>query len=204
MTVAWAAVALAYVLVVPVAFAGVVVLGPRVGYAYRREHDRWVYAALSIAFASALVLGGPVAPTLRFEPAFALALPAGVALYLLDTAVVERVTGAAVERGTSEFAYAAPMLLAVVPEELVFRTALAPLASAYGDVAFVAASAVGFGLAHVARGRREVALKTWDGVAYAVAYVATGTVVVPVLAHLGYNLAALWTIAFTGMDAVGR
>ena len=204
MSTVWVVAALSYVVVVPLSFFLVVAVGSRVGYDHRREHDRWLYAGFSALFATVLVGAGPVSPTLAFEPLWLLALPAGAALYAVDTAVWQRWTGARVDRGTGAFVWTVPMLLSVVPEELVFRTALAPLVDSLGGPVFVAVSAVAFGLAHVANGRHEVAFKSWNGVVYALAFLATGSVVVPVLAHVGYNLVAVWVISLTGTDAASR
>jgi hypothetical protein len=203
-TTAWVAVALSYVVVVPLAFAGVVVAGPALGYEYRREHDRAVYAALSLAFALVLATAGPVDVPLAFDPLWLVGLPAGAALYAVDTRIWEAWTGATVEGGTEDVVWAAPMLAAVVPEEVVFRVALAPLVGLVGPAGYVSASAVAFGLAHVARGRREVLFKTGNGVAYALAYLATGSVVAPVLVHVGYNLVAVWVVSLMGTDVAGR
>lgn len=76
-------------------------------------------------------------------------------------------------------------------EELLYRGALHPLVGTVGPAGFVVVSSVGFGVSHLKRPRFEVPYKTALGAVFCLCFLATGTLVAPVLAHLGYNLAYL-------------
>jgi hypothetical protein len=93
-----------------------------------------------------------------------------------------------------------PVFLVVVPEEIVFRGGLVGLLDAAGPAAFVAASAVLFGLIHFTFGARDVVVKTFDGAVFAVVFVATGSLAASVLTHLGYNLASFHVFADYARD----
>ncbi len=56
---------------------------------------------------------------------------------------------------------------------------------------YVLLSALCFGIAHAYAGRHEVVFKTWNGCVYAVGYLLTGSIAVPIALHAGYNLASI-------------
>lgn len=141
---------------------------------------------------------GPVAPATTVGAAFA-----GGTLYAVHDALRTRLRrrrepksgastseAAAGSDGITRSGVAAT-LLAPVPEELLYRGGVAVVAPAVGPGAAVAWSALAFGGAHARNGSAEVARKTVDGAVYAVAFLWSGSVWLPVAMHAGYNLAAL-------------
>lgn len=135
----------------------------------------------------------------RFEfavPLAALAAPlVGLLVYAGESRVKDAVAGSAGGGSPSgpRLRYLLPVLPIGVLEELFYRGVLFELHASHGPVVYVAASALLFGLAHAMDDLRVAGSKTVDGALYAVAMVATGTVVVPVMVHLGYNLGYLLT-----------
>ena len=84
-------------------------------------------------------------------------------------------------------------LLWVAFEELAFRAALIrQLASRTGILVAVAVSAIAFAAAH-GRDALSAAVLTVDGIAFGVAYVATGAIRAPIAWHFGKNL-AVWVL----------
>lgn len=157
--------------------------------------SRALYVGFVSAFAAAFVAATGLAPSVAVEwwyPGLALL---GAAAYRADTRLWTWWTGERVRRGGRSLAWLAPSLLAPFPEEVLYRAGLDAVSDAVGPVGFVAVSAVLFGVAHLPRGRKEVALKTVDGVLYATVFVLAGSVVAPILAHLGYNVAFVWFVS---------
>ncbi|WP_138004942.1 CPBP family intramembrane glutamic endopeptidase [Halalkalirubrum salinum] len=56
---------------------------------------------------------------------------------------------------------------------------------------YILLSALCFGIAHAYAGRHEVVFKTWNGCVYAIGYLLTGSIAVPIALHAGYNLASI-------------
>ncbi|MFC7081172.1 CPBP family intramembrane glutamic endopeptidase [Halorussus caseinilyticus] len=164
-------------------------------FTYRNRHSRLVYAVFVSGFAAAFLAASGQTLSLEFDPWYALFALLGGALYGLDTAAWAAWTGQSIRRGDQRLAWLLPALVVPLPEELVYRAGLAPLRETVGPVGFVVASAVLFGVSHVTRGKKEIAFKTGNGVVYALVFLATGSVVAPVLAHFGYNVAYVWYVA---------
>lgn len=124
----------------------------------------------------------------------AAAFVAGLGLYALDNAIWRTIANP--ESSGTKFALVWPTLVGGAAEEVLYRGALAVAIGTEGlaGVAFVAVSALGFGANHLSFGKHEVAFKTFDGVVYAGCLLATGSLLAPVLAHVGYNVAFVcWT-----------
>jgi len=122
------------------------------------------------------------------------AFDVGLALYFLDNGVWRAIADP--DSGGTRLALVWPTLIGGAAEELLYRGTLAAAIGTEGwaAVGFVALSAVAFGANHLSFGRHEVAFKTFDGAVYAVCLLATGSVLVPVVAHVGYNVAFVcWT-----------
>jgi len=135
-------------------------------------------------------------PALDFRPAFVVAIPVGAGGYYLTTLVWRHYTGKPIRRGHRDLPVNLLGILAVVPEELLFRAGLVPIVDWVDQIGYLAYSSVLFGLYHFNGGRHEVVSKTLLGVLLGGSYLAFGTIVVPVLIHLGYNLA--WLLFVTG------
>lgn len=92
--------------------------------------------------------------------------------------------------------------IAIVPsEELLYRGLLVLVFPTVGlsDPAhhlgytggYIFLSALCFGSAHVYAGRHEAVFKTWNGCVYAIGFLLTGSIAVPIALHAGYNLASI-------------
>jgi len=124
----------------------------------------------------------------------AAAFVAGLGLYALDNALWRAIADP--DPSGTTFALVWPTLVGGAAEEVLYRGALAVAIGTEGlaGVAFVVVSALAFGANHLSFGKHEVAFKTFDGIVYAGCLLATGSLVAPVLAHVGYNVAFVcWT-----------
>jgi membrane protease YdiL (CAAX protease family) len=138
-------------------------------------------------------------PTITVRPLFLLALLVGAGGYYLTTVAWRLYTGSPIRRGGRDLWLLVPGLFATVPEELLFREGLAPLIESVGTGGYLVYSSVVFALFHVNGGRHEILAKLLLGVVLGGAYLVSGTIVVPILIHLGYNLA--WLLFVTGRFA---
>jgi membrane protease YdiL (CAAX protease family) len=163
--------------------------GGWVGYEYRAEHQFLLHIPFIYAAAVAVVLLFPVSLPLGVSAVALVAPLVGVALYYLHTLVWTGATGSQMHWGGQSLAYAVPTVVSAPAEEVLFRGVLLPVADDWGPVAFVGLSALIFGLAHLIHRPREAAFKTVNGAVYAVLLLVTGSILVPVLAHVGHNLA---------------
>lgn len=127
--------------------------------------------------------------TVRVTPAYALFFVLGGGLYTLTNALWRVV--ADVRPSENRLLVVLPALVGGTMEEVLFRHGLAAAIGTDGVSAyvFVVLSAVAFGFNHANFGKHEAAFKTLDGAVYAVLFVATGSVLAPIVAHLGYNVA---------------
>lgn len=157
-------------------------------YEYRTEHNNWLYLPFVSAFAVAALYAFPLDLSFEFRPYYLLFAALGVGMYWLDMAVLARLAGH-VRSGRQRLRWTVPVLAIAVAEEVLFRGVLTVLIVEYGPAVYVASSSVLFGLNHFREGRREVAFKAGNGVVYCLLYVATGSLLPPILAHLGYNVA---------------
>ncbi|WP_276299183.1 CPBP family intramembrane glutamic endopeptidase [Halorussus lipolyticus] len=164
-------------------------------YPRLRRYNFWLYAAFSLAYGGAFYATAPVTFAFEFRPAYLALLLVGFAMYYADTYAVSYLAGESLRQSVSHPISMLPVVLVVVPEEILFRAGLSPLIDAVGPAAFVAASAVLFGLIHFTFGARDVLVKTFDGAVFAVVFVATGSLTASVLTHLGYNLASFHVFA---------
>jgi len=163
------------------------------------DRDGWQTRVLYVGFVSAFAAAFVAATGLDLSVAVEWWYPAlallGALAYRVDTRLWAWWSGEQIRGGGRSLAWLAPSLVAPVPEEVLYRAGLDVVSETVGPVGFVAVSAVLFGLAHLPRGRNEVVLKTIDGVLYATVYALTGSVVAPVLAHFGYNVAFAWFVS---------
>jgi membrane protease YdiL (CAAX protease family) len=144
----------------------------------------WARVAASTALAAAtVVVTDPLTP--RAAAPSAAAATAGVVFgAVLFAAVVHRPPWRVPERSLPTIVTIHFFLgLCAVNEEVLWRRLVLGEALRAGVVAAVAISAVGFALAH--RSRRRLHLVT--GAAFGVAYVVTGSLLAPVVAHWTYN-----------------
>lgn len=159
-------------------------------YPRLRNYNFWTYAAFSLAYGVTFYATAPFEFPFGFRAVYLALLPAGFALYYADTYAVSRLQGQSLRRDVSHPLSMLPVFFVVVPEEILFRGGLAVLIDAVHPVAFVAASAVLFGLIHFTFGTRDVLVKMVNGAIFAVVFLVTGSLAASVLAHLGYNLAS--------------
>lgn len=159
-----------------------------------RRYEMHKYATFASALAVAYLLS--VRPEIEVPAGatLAAAFVAGLALYFLDNAVWKAVADP--DSGGTRLALVWPTLIGGAAEEILYRGALAGAIGTEGwaAVGFVAISAIAFGANHLTFGAHEVAFKTFDGAVYAVCLLATGSVLVPIVAHVGYNVSFVcWT-----------
>lgn len=130
-------------------------------------------------------------PTIDVRPVFLLAVLLGAAAYYVTTLVWRYYTGNPIRRGGRDLSTNLPGVIATFPEELLFRAGLGSLIGSIGSVGYLVYSSVLFGVYHYKGEFHEVVFKTLLGVLLGVTYLISGTVVVPMLVHFGYNLAWL-------------
>lgn len=128
-------------------------------------------------------------------------LPAGIALYSFDSYLKTRFAGQTLNDGTESVVTMFPVLVVPLFEEVIFRAGYVFLDNRFGTAVFVVGSAAAFGVHHVGHGPTEALFKFGNGLVYAVLFVLTGSIVPPLLAHTGYNLAAMVVIADTPFSA---
>lgn len=142
-----------------------------------------------VALAGLFLSLGPSGPILRFEWVFLLAAVVGYALYCCESRVWAWWTDAPLtSRSVDQYRAVALLAIAAAAEEVLYRGVLGLLIDPFDWTVFVATSATLFGLSHVFEGKHELLLKTVDGAIYALLYVVSGSLLVPVLAHVGYNV----------------
>lgn len=168
-------------------------------YEHRVEYNDWLYVPFVGALAIAASYAFPLELSFAFRTYYLLFLALGVGMYWLDMAVLARLTGH-IRSGRQHLYWTVPVLAIAVVEEVLFRGILTVVIAEYGTVAYVASSSLLFGINHYRKGRREVAFKTVNGVVYCLLYVATGSLLSPILAHLGYNVAYV----YRATDAIGN
>lgn len=205
MTRLWLLLLVAFPVLVPAYFVGLSVAAERfTRYRYDERHDGWLYLAFVGGLAIVVLRAFPSTLSFQFEPATTLSLAAGVGLYRADTAVQERLSGRPVRRGRERLTWTLPNVAIAPAEELLFRGIPTLLVPEYGAAGYVAFSAALFGVSHYQEGRREVAFKTVNGVVYCVLYLVTGSLVAPMLAHVGYNAAYVRTVTADRRDGRRR
>ena len=130
-------------------------------------------------------------PEITVRPAAIFAIPFGALIYYVTTSAWRTYTGDSLRRGHRDVFFIFPGVLVSVPEELLFREGLAPVADIVGPVGYVVYSSLLFGMYHYKGGHHEVVFKTLLGVLLALSYLGTESIVVPMLIHFGHNLAWL-------------
>lgn len=162
------------------------------------EESNWTYPAYSV-----FVFGGggifyllaPIEFSFGLDPLFFILLIPGAALYLLETYLWYQYTKKPIEAASEPLKQMLLVPMVPIPEEIVFRGGLTPLIGVIGGPAYVVLSGVLFGLYHYSFSLRDVLLKTVSGMIYAGLYLATGSLVAPILMHTGYNIASVYIIA---------
>jgi len=135
-------------------------------------------------------------PPITVRPEFLLGVPVGAGAYYLTTLGWRYYTGNPIRRGDRELHLNAVGVTGALPEELLFRAGLAPLISWVGSTGYLLYSSVLFGVYHYDGQLNEVIFKMLLGVLLGTAYLWSGSVVVPICIHFGYNLA--WVLFVTG------
>lgn len=146
-------------------------------------------AAIKIGVLGLFVFTFPVSLPFEFSPIYGSFLLLGFALYHVESFV--RVGWGDESRGGSldvPVVRALGVGTAAFVEEILYRGGLSPLIESFGATAFVLLSAVSFGAMHgLFDDWTEIGYKTLLGVILASLFVVTGSLVVPIFVHLGYN-----------------
>lgn len=179
----WVAIALSYPLASPAYRRLLLALLPS------RVRGSSLDGYVAIAPASLLALGFLLTHDVGFAglPVVLVLLPCGFGLYHLESALLSGLSGRPIATRSIPLRRLVPVVPGALAEEVLFRAALAPLLQV-GAPLFVGASAVTFGAVHLPN-RCEAACKTVDGALYAGLFVVNGSVLAPMLAHVGFNLA---------------
>jgi membrane protease YdiL (CAAX protease family) len=164
----------------------------RLGRPYRDRYGPGLYFAFIAVTGGVAAILAPVPVEVELAPTLPAAVVAGGGLYFLDRGITAAWYDDADAASAPPFRWAFPMVLGPAVEEYLYRAWLAPLAE-FDPRVYVGVSAALFGLIHFYEGRHEVVLKTFDGAVYATTYLLTGNFAVPVLLHVGYNGAFLWS-----------
>jgi membrane protease YdiL (CAAX protease family) len=151
--------------------------------------QEWAYFAVTYAYVGGIYAIQPLELTIAFKPWYLLAPLAGVCIYWIDMTVAGRVFGGEVRVRSIEFIRGSRLSLISVPEEVLFRAGLGFLVGIH-PLVYVVASSVIFGAHHYRFGMRNVVMKTANGIVYCTMFLASGSLVVPILAHASYNIAS--------------
>lgn len=173
-------------------FAGIHAGSRTLEYDYDSRY-RYLFHSAFVCTVGGLVLGFTSVEAPLGEPnvAYVALLAVGAGLYYTDTFVWMRATGNNLRRGDRQALWVLPTLATPIGEEILFRGVFLPVVDSFGVVGYVVVSSAVFGMSHVTGGRREVAFKTLNGVVYAGLFLATGSILAPIITHVGYNGAYL-------------
>lgn len=159
------------------------------------ELTYWTYALFAFAGGGAVFLFAPIEFDVGFRPVYLLLPLGGMALYAVETYLWYHYTGKPIEVASSPIESMIPVPFVSIPEEVVFRVGALPLVGLLGAPVYAVVSGVLFGLYHYSFGMRDVLFKSVDGMLYAGVFLATGSLLAPILLHTGYNLASMYIIA---------
>lgn len=155
----------------------------------------WSYAVFPFGVAGLFVLFAPIEFPFGFSFVYLLLVPLGFGLYMFETYLWYHYTKKPIEVASESIEGMIPVPFVSIPEEIIFRGALAPLITAIGGPAYVVCSGLLFGLYHYTFSLRDVVLKTADGCLYAILFLTTGSLWASILVHTGYNIASVYILA---------
>ncbi|OLZ39839.1 hypothetical protein A6E15_02040 [Natrinema saccharevitans] len=156
-----------------------------------RRYAHWFNSGLLVVIGTAVVFASPIEIPLAFRWLYPVAIPLGIGVYAVDTYIKTRVVGDPIGKGTEALVTMAPVLFVPIFEEVIFRAGYVFLSDRFGTVVYTVGSAFSFGLHHSGYGKTEMLFKFENGLVYGTLFVVTGSLVPPLLAHCGYNLAAV-------------
>lgn len=185
----WVAILVAFPAILGGYFLIVIGSGSALGYEYQPKHDDLLYLPLIAVTSVALYFAELRTVPVGLEAWYVASPMIGIAMYALDTYLWSWWIGKPIDTGDTDPRWLLPLLLAPIGEEYLYRGLLSVLLTPFGAGVYVASSAVLFGANHFVGGPREIVLKTGNGALYAVLFLGTGSLVAPVLAHVGYNVA---------------
>lgn len=185
----WALVFLGFPLLLVGYFSVVVGSATTVGYEYRPKHDDVLYLPFIALASTAFYISDVTSVPIAVDFWLVVFLPLGVAMYALDIYVWSWWVDVPIKRGNEETVWKLPIVLGSVGEEYLYRGVLAVLITGLGTIWYVVLSGVLFGINHFSSGRSEMVFKSVNGIVYAICFLATGSLLAPVLAHVGYNVA---------------
>lgn len=157
----------------------------------------WSYSILAFGGGAIIAFFGPesMSVPLEFDPLFLLLVPLGIGLYFVETYVWYRYTGKPIEVARESIESMVPVPFVSFPEEIVYRVGAWPLVSILGVPGYVVTSGLLFGFHHYAFSKRDVLLKSFDGMIYAALFWYTGSIWASTMMHTGYNVASVYVIA---------
>ncbi|AGB17617.1 CAAX amino terminal protease family [Halovivax ruber XH-70] len=185
----WVHVFLGFPLLLVGYFSVVVGSATAAGYEYRPKHDDVLYLPFIVIASAAFYISDVTSVPIAVDGWFVVFLPLGVAMYALDIFVWSWWVGVPIERGTDETVWKLPIVFGAIGEEYLYRGVLAVLIASLGTIWYVVLSGVLFGINHFSKGRSEIVFKSVNGIVYALCFLATGSLLAPILAHVGYNVA---------------
>lgn len=193
----WLAVAVGFPLVNAVFLTVVITLVKTIEYSadsFRYTEFQKVYAnaLFKVGVAALFVVVGPVSLGGDFRLVYLGLFVVGAGMYVAENKVWQWYAGTFARSRKTDFLLLAPLVVLPFAEEIIYRGGIAPLVGEAGTGVFVGVSAALFGVDHLYNGKKEFAFKLFDGVVYALLFVATGSVLATAIAHVGYNAAYVY------------
>lgn len=191
----WVLVFIGFPLLLVGYFSLVIGSATAVGYEYRPKHDDVLYLPFILIVSIAFYISDVTFVPITVDFWLVVFLPLGVAMYALDIYVWSWWVSVPIKRGNEETLLKLPIVLGSVGEEYLYRGVLAVLITSLGTIWYVVLSGVLFGINHFSSGRSEIVFKSANGIVYALCFLATDSLLAPVLAHVGYNVAYVSFVA---------
>lgn len=144
-----------------------------------------------LAITATFLLTYPRSLPFGFAPIYLLFFPAGFVVYHTESILRTGRWNTSGTRSLDNATRRAALLAGIaLTEELLFRGGLSGLIDAIGPVGFLVVSAGAFGTAHgMSMKPEKVLYKTVFGGVLAVVFLGTGSLLPPMITHLGYNSA---------------
>ncbi|WP_323171284.1 CPBP family intramembrane glutamic endopeptidase [Natrialba sp. PRR66] len=160
-------------------------------------YAHWFNSGFVVVVGSAVVFTSLTKIPLTAQWIYLATIPLGVGLYVFDSYIKVHIAEKPLRNGTESVVTMLPVLFVPIFEEIIFRGGYVFLEHFFGTGVFVVVSAFSFGIHHIGYGKIEVLFKFENGLVYGSLFVVTGSLLPPLLAHCGYNLAAVLVHADT-------
>lgn len=161
----------------------------RIGGFDPAEHLPRALLAFNVFLATLLILLLERSVPLDVHPTDLPLIFLGAVMFVVDSKVTRLASGTSSTDQGGSGASVAVALAGSVPEELVYRWGIHAILAGLHPALFVAVSSLTFGLHHYPPNRSlEALLKTGNGMVYAALLLWSGSITIPILCHLLYNI----------------